>query len=113
MPMKKKKVKKKKRPKRNINADASSASLSSKTNPKINSTSPNHINRTKEEPMVIPTLDDFFEFILTDQSGTFGKTWKKILFVFDNFLLYFQGKDFHHIGFHIGKCARLVISIMI
>ena len=77
MPMKKKKVKKKKRPKRNINADASSASMSSKTNPKMNSTSPNHINRTKEEPMVIPTLDDFFEFILTDQSGTFGKTWKK------------------------------------
>ena len=77
MPMKKKKVKKNKRPKRNINADASSASMSSKTNPKMNSTSPNHINRTKEEPMVIPTLDDFFEFILTDQSGNFGKTWKK------------------------------------
>ena len=61
MPMKK--VKKKKRPKRNPTADAS------KTNQKMNSTSPNHINRTKEEPMVIPTLDDFFEFILTDQSG--------------------------------------------
>ena len=81
MPMKKKKVKKKKRPKRNINADASSASMSSKTNPKMNSTSPNHINRTKEEPMVIPTLDDFFEFILTDQSGIFGKL-KKIVFIY-------------------------------
>lgn len=76
MPMKKKKVKKKKRPKRNINADASSASMSSKINPKMNSTSPNHINRTKEEPMVIPTLDDFFEFILTDQSGKgFSSHW--------------------------------------
>ena len=69
MPMKK--VKKKKRPKRNPTADASS-----KTNQKMNSTSPNHINRTKEEPMVIPTLDDFFEFILTDQSGTNQHTQK-------------------------------------
>ena len=66
--IKKVKKKSKKRPKRNPNADASM----SKTNPKMNSTSPNHINQSKnkDEPMVIPTLDDFFEFILTDQSGT-------------------------------------------
>ena len=51
----------KKRPKRSI-ATNQATNYTNSTN--------SHSNRSKnDEPMIIPTLDDFFEFILTDLSG--------------------------------------------